>query len=122
MTLAEADTVDSRPARSYQWTAQGQENTGHQHHQMLEESTLMTRDADQHQHHVSTESEHKTEVTQERVPDNFEGQLAQVLQGYFETADALAADDFPTAMKKMGLVQSRLKQVDPNLLFESKRE
>ncbi len=140
MTLTDADTVDTRPARSYQWSAQRQQNTDHQQHQMKEETASKTKDADHQQHQMKTESapmtmdadhrqhqesakpERKTEVTQERAPDNFEGQLAQVLQGYFETAEALAADDFPTAMKKMELVQSRLKQVDPKLLDEAKRE
>lgn len=121
LTLTDADSVDTRAARSYQWSAQRQQNTGHQQHQMQAESAPVTMDADHHQHQERTKPERKTEATQERAPDNFEGQLAQVLQGYFETAEALAADDFPTAMKKMGLVQSRLKQVDPKLLAEAKR-
>lgn len=104
MTLTKADSVDPRPAKSYQWTRQ-------EH-----------RDADHHQHHMENEDPgHKTEETQQPVSDNFESQFAQILQAYFETAEALAADDFSTAMKKMELVQSRLKQVDPKLLAESKR-
>lgn len=124
MTLTDADTVDPRAARSDQWTAQRRENTApqqHQMHQMKEESAPMTMDADHRQHQESAKPERKTEVTQERAPDNFEGQLAQVLRSYFETVDALASDDLQTAMKKMGLVQSRLKQVDPKLLDEAKR-
>jgi Cu(I)/Ag(I) efflux system membrane fusion protein len=147
MALTDADTVDPRPAQSYQWTAQRHENTGHHgstetsasvrlsahaegsveplaevQHQKKEESAPETKDADRHQHKEHEELEHKTEKTQQRAPDDFENQFAQVLQGYFETVDALAADDFRTATKKMELVQSRLKQVEPKLLEEAKRE
>jgi hypothetical protein len=147
MALADADTVDPRPAQSYQWTAQHHEETGHHgstetsasvrlsahaegsveplaevQHQKKEESAPKMKDADRHQHKENEGLEHKTEETPQPVPDNFETQLAQVLQGYFETVDALAADDFRTATKKMELVQSRLKQVDPKLLDEAKHE
>ena len=122
MALADADTVDPRPAQSYQWTAQHHEDTGHHQHQKKEESAPKMKDADRHQHMENKELEHKTEETQQSVPDNFESQFAQVLQGYFETVDALATDDLQTATKKMEHVQSRLKQVDPKLLDEAKRE
>ncbi len=124
MTLAEADSVDPRPARSYQWTGQRRENTSHQQHlmhQMKEESAPVAKGADHRQHQESEKRARKTEETQQRAPDNFEGQFAQVLQAYFETAEALAADDFATATKKMELVQARLKQADPKLLAEAKR-
>ncbi len=124
MALTYADSVDPRAARSYQWTAQRRENTAQQQHvmhQMKEESAPVTKGADHHQHQESEKRERKTEETQQRAPDNFESQLAQVLQAYFETAEALAADDFQTATKKMELVQSRLKQADPKLLDETKR-
>lgn len=124
MALAEADSIDPRPAQSYQWTAQRRENTEHQQHQMHQmkkESTPMPQGADHHQHQESEKRERKTEETQQRAPDNFESQLAQILQAYFETTEALAADDFKTATKKMELVQSRLKQADPKLLAEAQR-
>lgn len=120
--LADADTVDPRPARSYQWTPQEREDTDHHQHKETEESAPKTMDADHLQHKEHEKLEQKTEETQERVPDTFEGQIAQVLQAYFETVDALAADDFQTALEKMKLVQSRLKLVDPKLLDETKRE
>lgn len=133
MTLAMADSVDPRAAQSYQWTAERRENPEpqqHRMHQMKEESVPVmtkvtapvTKEAEHQQHQETKALEPKTEVSQERAPDNFDGQLAQVLQGYFETAAALAADDFPTATKNMKLVQSRLKGVDPKLLEEAKRE
>ncbi len=130
MALTDADTVDPRPAKSYQWTAEHHEDTDRHgstelvevQHQKKEESAPKTKDADRHQHKENKELEQKTEETQQRVPDNFESQLAQVLRAYFETVDALAADDFRTATKKMELVQSRLKQADPKLLEEAKRE
>ena len=125
MALTDADTIDPRAARSYQWTAQRRENTApqqHQMHQMKEESAPMTKAVDHHQHQESEKRERKTEETQQRAPDNFEGQFAQVLQAYFETAEALAADDFKTATEKMKLAQSRLKQADPKLLDEEKRK
>jgi hypothetical protein len=121
MALTEADSIDPRPAKSYQWTAQRRENTSHQQHQMKEESAPMTQGADHHQHQESEKRERKTEETQQRAPDNFDSQLAQVLQAYFDVAEALAADDFQAATKKMTLVQSRLKQADPKLLEEAKR-
>jgi hypothetical protein len=125
MALTEADSIDPRPAKSYQWTAQHHENTTHQQHQMhqmKEESAPVTMGVDHHQHQENEKRERKIEETQQRAPDNFESQLAQVLQAYFEVAEALAADDFPTATKKMELVQSRLKQADSKLLAEAKRE
>ncbi|NUM75497.1 hypothetical protein HUU40_14135, partial [candidate division KSB1 bacterium] len=91
MALAEADSVDPRPAKSNQWTAQRRENTEHQQHQMHQmhqmkkESTPMPQGADHHQHQESEKRERKTEETQQRAPDNFESQLAQILQAYFET-------------------------------------
>jgi hypothetical protein len=124
--------------QSYQWTARHHEDTDHHgstetlassvepraeaQHQKMEESASGTKDADHHQHKENEAREPKTAETQQRVSDNFESQLAQFLQGYFETVEALAADDFRTAKQKMELMQSRLKQVDPKLLEEAKRE
>ena len=124
MTLAEADSIDPRPAKSYQWAALHRESSEYQQHQMhqaKEESIPMTQGADHHQHQASEKRERKAEETQQAAPDNFESQLAQILQAYFETAEALAADDFKTATEKMELVLSRLKQADPKLLEEAKR-
>jgi len=103
-TLAEADPVDPRPAKSYQWTPDKEMNTDHYQHTQKEKPDREIKD------------------THEQVPDSFEGQLAQVLRAYFGIADALAADDFKTATNKVELMQTRLKQADPKLLDEAKRE
>ncbi len=103
-TLAEADSVDPRPAKSLQWTQPKDMPTDHQQHSAEKKPDPQIKD------------------THEMLPHDFEGQLTEVLKAYFETVDALAADDFPAATTKMELMQTRLKQADPKLLEEIKRE
>ena len=127
-TLAAAEPVETAGARSEYWAqrAQEHEHENHEHHEH------MAPDAHEHENHEPEEAhepdhdhdhdhDHEPEAVDEAAED-FDGQLAHLLSAYFETVDALADDDFETAAEKMQRVQTRLEQVDPDLLDEDQRE
>lgn len=111
-TLADAEPIDPRPARSEHWAKRAEEHQAHDHHK--------------HMRHEAQQPEvapaRNAEAPDDAVADDFDGQLAHVLRAYFRTVDALAADDFETAMEAMKRMQARLKQLDAGSLSMAERE
>jgi hypothetical protein len=124
-TLAEAEPVDPRPARSEQWARPSEGPTPHDHDNDHEHEhrhpgrSEMEHDALEHDRH----HEHRAPPAPEGLAaHSFDGQLAGVLHAYFEAAEALASDDPETAGEAMEGLQTALDGVDPQLLDAARRE
>lgn len=115
-TLAEADPVDPRPARSERWARPSEDAAPHEHDHQHDTPEHQAMEPDRpHEHPTPPAAEAP-------AADGFDGQLTLVLDAYFDTAEALAGDDLEAANRAMERLQGSLEGVEPELLDANQRE